>query len=261
MSSFAGALAGAPLRFDHGGKTYEASYLTQGVKASFEQWIVSRALGMLSQLRAAMAAEEYAEEKAKLLDQVAAGKFGFHGRVSRAAMKTPDGNLAISRLLFGCTEDEMVRLVSERGDDVAAVLELVVQESTPRGAQKKKPGAEGDAARAEEEAEEEPFDVNALVASLAGPPLRLRFADIAALTDRQIVDVYGHERDDQGRVRCAANTPGVGNLTPEQDRALGMALAASLGLPPENIKHRTPPHVEGDRGDAGGDEEGLGGGV
>lgn len=138
MSSLSSGLgnAGSKLSFTHAGKTYEVSYLTQAVKASFESWIVGRALETLSRLRPILPPDEYAEEKTTLFDSIAAGRFGFHGDVCRAAMKTTDGNLAVVGFLFGCGADEMVTLVMERGEEIKALVEVIVQESSPKGSKK-----------------------------------------------------------------------------------------------------------------------------
>lgn len=77
-----------------------------------------------------------------------------------------------------------------------------------------------------------PAEYEALFARLADRGLS--FAQIAALTDRQIASVLSHPRDERGAVRQAAEPPAAATAK-EEDR-LALIAAAALGVPPADLQ-------------------------
>lgn len=138
MSSLSSALgnAGAKLAFSHAGKTYAVSYLTQAVKAGFEQWLKGQAMSMLPGMRAAMTPPEYEAERSALTREILTGKLAFHSETAQEALKSPEGMLTLTALLFGCPREEAMGLLVERTDDVTAVLLLIAEESSPKASAK-----------------------------------------------------------------------------------------------------------------------------
>lgn len=77
-----------------------------------------------------------------------------------------------------------------------------------------------------------------MVAALLGEPFRLSIAEVAELTDRQIVQLYAHPRDDMGRVeppRTRTYGPDL-ELSPEEERAHWFAMAEFFGMPREQAE-------------------------
>jgi translation elongation factor EF-Ts len=68
-----------------------------------------------------------------------------------------------------------------------------------------------------------------MIAELMGEPLELRPWEILRLTDRQIVDLYHHARDREGRV-VRKRGARVEAKTPEQAKKAAEAIAAMFGL-------------------------------
>lgn len=79
-----------------------------------------------------------------------------------------------------------------------------------------------------------------------GEPLRLRPWEIARLTDRQVLNLYLHPRDEQGRVVPKVRTD---RLDAEEALAAALDMAQTLGVPKEavlaawerNVGHRSDP--------------------
>lgn len=133
------------------GKVYQVSYLTQERKVAFEQWLVDGARAVAVVMKDALSPEEWRAEMRAFRDEVAQGRFGFHGDVSLAAMETTDGKAKLISILFDCPVEEMIGLVLRCPDLVKAVLDQVIGDSLPRSRQaaptagEASEGAEGNA--------------------------------------------------------------------------------------------------------------------
>lgn len=122
--------AGPPLV--HDGKTYRARPLDQGAKADLERLLTSRAFAA-----AALAPPGVrAEALAAVAVEAASGAYGFYGKASEQALRTPAGLLLLAAVLFGCTDEEAFRLVTERPDEVRALLDLAVLEALPEASRR-----------------------------------------------------------------------------------------------------------------------------
>ena len=213
--------AGAKFVFEHRGRDYEVGYLTQKVKAAFGQRLVSVVLATLPALRGAIPADEYEREKAALLREAGAGHFSFYGDAGREVLRSPDGVLALASLLFDCPRAETDRIVAERAEEVQNLLHLVVAESQPKASSG---GGEGS---------DRPggHDIDGMIASLVAHPMRMRFEDVANLTDRQIVDLIWHPRDEKGHLDFGGGRFDAGeHETDDQRRARIRAMAKESGL-------------------------------
>lgn len=78
-----------------------------------------------------------------------------------------------------------------------------------------------------------------MYAELVGEPWCLSIQQIAELTDRQIMEIYRHERDGEGKVKYqeddSAPTP---PMTPEQTKAVYFAINRALGVPLKQVQKR-----------------------
>lgn len=71
-------------------------------------------------------------------------------------------------------------------------------------------------------------DLEAAIAELLGEPCWLSLETIGGLTDRQIIDLYHHPRDEEGRIR-PRRKPARRELTPEQAENQALAAAVAFG--------------------------------
>ena len=198
--------AGAKFVFEHRGRDYEVGYLTQKVKAAFGQRLVSVVLATLPALRGAIPADEYEREKAALLREAGAGHFSFYGDAGREVLRSPDGVLALASLLFDCPRAETDRIVAESQPKA----------SSGGGEGSDRPGG---------------HDIDGMIASLVAHPMRMRFEDVANLTDRQIVDLIWHPRDEKGHLDFGGGRFDAGeHETDDQRRARIRAMAKESGL-------------------------------
>lgn len=122
--------SGAPWVVEHNGKRYKATVIGQAKKSAFEKWLCQR---VIRGFMAANDAEDgaYDEAVALVADRIAEGHYGFHGRVSGRALRTSEGSLAITAIVFDITQEQAIELLSEKRQEVEAIMKLVYQASFP----------------------------------------------------------------------------------------------------------------------------------
>ncbi len=149
MSSVTTALgASAPARtFEHAGKVYTISRVSQAMKSALEQWVVDCELAAM---RKSLTAAEFRDVVREVRADVGKGVYSFYGPRTRAAMASPAGAVKFAALVFGCSEEEMERVAAARKLEVKALLEVTLAESLPKA---EADGKEGGAAEAGGEAE------------------------------------------------------------------------------------------------------------
>jgi hypothetical protein len=129
LSDLLGAEA-APVEFDHGGKTYKVTPVTQAVKTQIERWLRKAAYADLYALHEDMPPAQYQQALQAL--QLDRASFGYNGPVFWATVGTDDGAAALVSILFQCGESEARKLIAERKDDVDAVVHETILSSLPR---------------------------------------------------------------------------------------------------------------------------------
>lgn len=117
--------------FAHAGKTYHVSRLTQDKKNAFADISKAKTMAAVTRMRGLLDAEEYETAYNEAMDRINGGAFAFHSPFTQKALKTHGGVLQLACVLFGCGEEEMIKLFRERGKDVRALIDLVVRESNP----------------------------------------------------------------------------------------------------------------------------------
>jgi hypothetical protein len=113
------------------GRTYKASAIDQKKKSAWEAWLAQRVLGPFLAAQDAQG-EGYGQAVEAIADRIAEGRYGFHGPLSVKIMKTPDGVLALTRIIFGLTDDEAMELVTARPKEVGAIVGLIFRRSFPK---------------------------------------------------------------------------------------------------------------------------------
>ncbi len=123
-------LAG-PHEFDHKGKTYTVSLITQNVKLAFEKGLFARAKRAALELRDLLSPEDYLAHVKALNDDYISGQYAFESERGLAAVSTISGMVLLTSLLFGCPEDEVVPILTERKDEVIGLIQMIFKESFP----------------------------------------------------------------------------------------------------------------------------------
>ncbi len=133
MSAWSQALGAesSPFTLTHNGRVYHVSLITQAVKTAYEKWLWGRAQDLAFSWRNKMASEEYSAHLKVLGDDYLNGEYDFTSEKAAKALKTIPGALALTAILFGVTEVEMVALTVERGPEIKELLSLVMRESLP----------------------------------------------------------------------------------------------------------------------------------
>jgi hypothetical protein len=122
---------GEPWTIQHNGKVYRAGLIKQKVKGAFERWLCQRVMGPF--LAAQESAGGVAEQAVGVVaDRIALGHYGFHSPLAARVMQTPEGVFALTRLVFNCSEEEMIALLAEKGTEVKTIMELVFAASFPK---------------------------------------------------------------------------------------------------------------------------------
>lgn len=109
--------------FTHSGRTITVRPLTQKVKAQFEEWMRRQAMQA-----AALAGD--AAIRLTVKDCVA-GHYSFFSENAKEILATSAGNIAIASILMDCSEDEVIELLSQRGEEVARLIKEAITESIP----------------------------------------------------------------------------------------------------------------------------------
>lgn len=122
-------------KFEHNGKEYTVSYLTQEVKAAMETHLQDKALNLLLKLKGKIPANEWEIKLDKFTEEVVSGEYDFHSELAEKVITKPGGALVLASKLFGIHESAMADLIVERGDDIQALLKVIIAQSAP----KKKP--------------------------------------------------------------------------------------------------------------------------
>lgn len=124
------SLTATPHKIVFDGKVYQCSHLTQEKKAEFASWMKRQANCALADYRRDTGDTDGWREMAReLKDESESGKYCFHSEKSVKALKTPAGVLALSAILFGIPEDEMVKLTMSHTEEVQSILQIVLAES------------------------------------------------------------------------------------------------------------------------------------
>jgi len=118
--------------FEHNGKVYQVSLITQEIKAKYEKAFFRRNRDCLLDMKEILTPEEYQTQVTKLQDDYMTGKFAFESEQGLDFMKQQAGASLIVQLLFNCTEEEVIKLLLERQEDVTNLITLIAKESFPK---------------------------------------------------------------------------------------------------------------------------------
>jgi|ERR1019366_1168180 hypothetical protein len=146
MSAINEAL-GTPHEFQHKGKTYHVSLITQAVKAGFEKRLFAKSKEAASTMRELMDKPDYLAHLKSLNDDYIAGEYAFESQRGLSAVKTVQGFVVLMSLLMGIDETEVLAIITERGDELQLLVRMIFLESFP--------GMEEEMKKQEEEAKAE----------------------------------------------------------------------------------------------------------
>lgn len=121
-----------PYTFEHKGKTYTISHITGDVQAEFEKWVKQNAIKTLVLSKPYLPPDEYEADKKEFYSKLHTGGFDFVSDICVKALDTPAGGLKMMSLLFGCSKDEMMELVKDRGEEIKLLFETIKVESQPK---------------------------------------------------------------------------------------------------------------------------------
>lgn len=206
ISELLGAFA-APLAIRHRGKVYKASAMTLRFKSEVERFLEDRDRRPVLDVAGEVAPGVLAHALAPHEERLAASAFRWGGPVHLDWVRSFDGAMEFSGLVLCVgSEEELAELSLERAAEVGLVVRQIVAEGLPPGQAARVRGARPEAPPQDNIAEAvevsgDNGEVVALVAALLGEPWHRSIGEIAELTDRQLVQLYGHARDDKGRVK------------------------------------------------------------
>jgi hypothetical protein len=126
------------IRFTALGKEWVILPPKQKSLGQFEQWLERRAFAKLSMLKDTLDAEEYAEMRTALMNQITSCYFSWGTDVCKEALKTHEGILEFALILFKQSHPELTRekleeLVTTEGflDSFEAVLNQTLGATDP----------------------------------------------------------------------------------------------------------------------------------
>ena len=129
--------------FDFEGKVYEVRYLDKKIKDAFEKNMFKRARDleaiMYDDGNGDVSLEQYQQNLLAINDKFLRGDYAFESENGQAFLVTPAGNLYFTSLMCGCSQEEMIRILTVKGTEVASLLKLVLEESFPQVKKGKNP--------------------------------------------------------------------------------------------------------------------------
>lgn len=125
-------LLGGKHTFEHNGRRYEVSLITQAVKIKFEQALFARAKAAAREIKDLMDAPGYAAHLKALNDSYISGDYCLESEGGLAFLRSTTGSLTVIGLIFNVDETEALTLLQEREEDVVNLLRLVLCESFPK---------------------------------------------------------------------------------------------------------------------------------
>lgn len=127
--------------FEFEGKTYTIAYLDRKVKSAFEKNLFRKAREMEEVVKDDKSPEEYQTILMGLNDKFLAGEYSLVSKNGMAYLKTQQGIFSLTCILMGVDEDLGLRILSEKGkgQEIAALVELVMKESFPYKGKEKDP--------------------------------------------------------------------------------------------------------------------------
>jgi hypothetical protein len=125
-----GEVVGGSHELSHNGVTYKISLITQKVKVQFERHLFAKRKECLLQIKEMMDSKEYADALEQLSKDYMAGLFAFEGKFGVEFIGTEPGQVYLVSLLFGIAdEQEALRLIKDKAQEVTSLLRLVIKES------------------------------------------------------------------------------------------------------------------------------------
>lgn len=126
----------APLKIEWRGKVFTLSFLTQKVKAELSNWILQNKIKVLTDFKPLLTPEQYSGRVEKLMDEWDAGKYGFLSQKWLEEIQTTEGVVQLAKAMFSAggtdiTEDELLLLMAEKGDEFRILFDVIVTQSMP----------------------------------------------------------------------------------------------------------------------------------
>ncbi len=155
---------GALHSFDWNGKTWPINYFDRKRKTEFEKHLFKKARQLEEALyeegdcegvfdtvketqtvkegdklvkkqveikKAVPPEEEYQRRLEKLKSNYVAGKYAVVSENGLAHLLTPDGQLYLTQLMIGCTEEEALQIIAAKPVEVPHLINLALEESLP----------------------------------------------------------------------------------------------------------------------------------
>lgn len=130
------SMLGRKHQFEHRGKTYELSPLTQEIKSDMEKKFFELKKETLKKMKDLYDPDEFRAERKTLENDYLEGNFTPESEKFHSFIKTKNGSLLFASVLFGVTQDQIIQLFAEvevdgRSEDLQDAISLVITESYP----------------------------------------------------------------------------------------------------------------------------------
>lgn len=135
------AALGAAHELEHGGRLCRFRLIAQEDKAAYQRWLERNARKAAMDLRGEVPDEAWKAAWNSTVADIAAKAYRFHGDHATRAPQTFGGMVGLMAILGTVdgpdgkarplAEDEMLDVALERGDEVAAIMNAIFEESFP----------------------------------------------------------------------------------------------------------------------------------
>lgn len=126
--------AGEPHAITHNGKTFKFRLIDQKAKDAVAKRLYQQARDAVYADKDRLTPDEYAAVLDRVYDRYSRGEFGFLTERTLGILKTPAGVLLLLSVLSGESDEDLAKLLDERGAEAQAVIKTILAESFPKKA-------------------------------------------------------------------------------------------------------------------------------
>lgn len=132
MSNPISSCLAVPIDVEIGGKPYRVRLVDQNAKAQLERICERRARDQVFRDKDTLTDLEFGLAYGAFIDKVAGGDFAFGGPVFRRFIETPDGSVALVKVLFSLADAEASALATGYPVEATAAVRQVFAISFPQ---------------------------------------------------------------------------------------------------------------------------------
>lgn len=119
----------APQEAVVGGETFKAGPIDDRAKSAWERWVQDRAIASLERACRGLPVEAQAAAAVEMAERLGGAEYSFYGAKCTGMMKSPEGMVRLTGLIFGMPQDKAALFFKEQPVRALAAVLLAINES------------------------------------------------------------------------------------------------------------------------------------